>query len=88
MAYDVGGMRLAVAGADGSGERFIPIDVSAIARERPPAYGPPAIAAAELQLRAAAGDLLRVMRDQDEDVAWQHSLRVRRALRARARPSV
>jgi TolB protein len=30
VAYDVGGTRLAVAGADGSGERFIPIDVSAI----------------------------------------------------------
>jgi hypothetical protein len=60
--------------------------VAEIARARPPAYGPPAIAAAELQLRAAANDLLRVMRDQDEDAAWQHSLRVRRAVRA-SRPA-
>ena len=54
----------------------------AIADERPPAYGPPAIAAAQLQLQAAASDLLRVMRDQDEDAAWQHSMRVRRAVRS------
>jgi uncharacterized membrane protein YgaE (UPF0421/DUF939 family) len=56
--------------------------VSAIAEERPPAYGPPAVAATELQLRAAATDLLRVMRDQDEDAAWQHSMRIRRAVRS------
>jgi uncharacterized membrane protein YgaE (UPF0421/DUF939 family) len=60
--------------------------VSAIARERPPAYGPPAIAAAELQLRAAANDLLRVMRDQEEDAAWQHSMRMRRAVQT-SRPA-
>ena len=60
--------------------------VAAIAAERPPAYGPPEIAAAGLQLRAAANDLLRVMRDQDEDLAWRHSLRVRRAVRA-SRPA-
>jgi len=60
--------------------------ISAIAGERPPAYGPPPVAAAELQLHAAAGDLLRVMRDQDEDAAWQHSTRVRRAVRS-SRPA-
>ncbi len=60
--------------------------VTAIAEERPPAYGPPAIAAAELQLRAAAVDLLRVMRDQEEDAAWQHGLRVRQAVRS-SRPA-
>ncbi|HKN94996.1 MAG TPA: FUSC family protein [Thermoleophilaceae bacterium] len=60
--------------------------VTAIADERPPSYGPPEIAATELQLRAAAGDLLRVMRDQDEDLAWRHSLRVRNAVRA-SRPA-
>lgn len=60
--------------------------VTAIAHERPPAYGPPAIAAAELQLRACAVDLLRVMRDQDEHEAWQRGLRVRRAVRS-SRPA-
>ncbi|HEY2600881.1 MAG TPA: FUSC family protein [Thermoleophilaceae bacterium] len=60
--------------------------VKTIARERPPAYGPPAIAAAELQLRAAAIDLARVMRDQDEDAAWRHSLRMRSAVRS-SRPA-
>jgi uncharacterized membrane protein YgaE (UPF0421/DUF939 family) len=60
--------------------------ITAVAEERPPAYGPPAVAAAELQLHAAAGDLLRVMRDQDEDAAWQHSMRVRRAVRS-SRPA-
>jgi uncharacterized membrane protein YgaE (UPF0421/DUF939 family) len=60
--------------------------VREIAGERPPSYGPPEIAAAELQLRAAAGDLLRVMRDQDEDLAWRHSLRVRTAVRS-SRPA-
>jgi uncharacterized membrane protein YgaE (UPF0421/DUF939 family) len=60
--------------------------MTVIAEERPPAYGPPAVAAAELQLHAAAGDLLRVMRDQDEDQAWQHSMRVRRAVRT-SRPA-
>jgi uncharacterized membrane protein YgaE (UPF0421/DUF939 family) len=60
--------------------------VTSIATERPPAYGPPAIAAAELQLRAAAVDLLRVMRDQDEDAAWRHGLRVRSAMRS-SRPA-
>jgi uncharacterized membrane protein YgaE (UPF0421/DUF939 family) len=54
--------------------------VTAIANERPSPYGPPVIAAAELQLRAAAVDLLRVMRDQDEDAAWRHGLRVRSAM--------
>lgn len=54
--------------------------VMAIAKERPAPYAPPEIASAELQLRAAANDLLRVMRDQDEDLAWRHSLRVRRAV--------
>lgn len=60
--------------------------VGAIAEERPASYGPPAIAAAELELRAAANDLLRVMRDQDEDLAWRHSLRVRGAVRS-SRPA-
>jgi uncharacterized membrane protein YgaE (UPF0421/DUF939 family) len=54
--------------------------VTAIAEERMPTYGPPAIAAAELQLQAAAVDLLRVMRDQDEDAAWRHGLRMRSAV--------
>jgi hypothetical protein len=54
--------------------------VTVIAKGRPPTYGPPAIAAAELQLQAAAIDLLRVMRDQDEDVAWRHGLRMRSAM--------
>jgi hypothetical protein len=60
--------------------------VSAIAKDRPPAYGPPAIAAAELQLRDCAVDLLRVMRDQDEDAAWRHGLRMRSAVRS-SRPA-
>lgn len=60
--------------------------VTAIVEERPEPYGPPAIAAAELQLRAAAVDLLRVMRDEDEDLAWRHGLRVRTAVRS-SRPS-
>jgi uncharacterized membrane protein YgaE (UPF0421/DUF939 family) len=60
--------------------------VTAIAKDRPPAYGPPAIAAAELQLRECAIDILRVMRDQDEDAAWRHGLRVRRAVRS-SRPA-
>jgi uncharacterized membrane protein YgaE (UPF0421/DUF939 family) len=73
-------------GADHEERERVREQVRAIAAERPPAYGPPAIAAAELQLRAAAGDLLRVMRDQDEDAAWQHSMRVRRAVRS-SRPA-
>jgi uncharacterized membrane protein YgaE (UPF0421/DUF939 family) len=60
--------------------------VSAIADATASTYGPPGIAAAELQLRAAAGDLLRVMRDQDEEAAWQHGLRVRSAVRS-SRPA-
>jgi uncharacterized membrane protein YgaE (UPF0421/DUF939 family) len=60
--------------------------VTGIAEQRPPLYGPPAIAAAELQLQAAAVDLLRVMRDQDEDAAWRHGLRVRSAVRS-SRPA-
>ncbi len=55
--------------------------MSAIAESRPPAYGPPAIAATELELRAAASDLLRVMRDQDEAAAWQRAVRLRSAVR-------
>lgn len=54
--------------------------VTAIATERPPPYGPPAIASTELQLRECAIDLLRVMRDQDEDAAWRHGLRMRSAV--------
>jgi uncharacterized membrane protein YgaE (UPF0421/DUF939 family) len=50
--------------------------------ERPHPYGPPAVAAAEIQLRSAAADLLRVMRDEDEDAAWQHAVRVRTAVRS------
>jgi uncharacterized membrane protein YgaE (UPF0421/DUF939 family) len=56
--------------------------VSSIAKSRPPVYGPPAVAAAELQLRVAAADLLRVMRDQDEDAAWRHGMRMRSAVSA------
>jgi uncharacterized membrane protein YgaE (UPF0421/DUF939 family) len=60
--------------------------VRALAEQAPNSYGPPAIAAAELQLRAAAVDLLRVMRDQDEDAAWRHGLRMRSAVRS-SRPA-
>jgi uncharacterized membrane protein YgaE (UPF0421/DUF939 family) len=60
--------------------------VTEIADAPAPSYGPPAIAAAELQLRAAAVDLLRVMRDQDEDAAWRHGMRVRSAVRT-SRPA-
>ena len=62
--------------------------VSAIAEAAgfPTLPGPPGIAAAELQLQAAAGDLLRVMRDEDEDAAWRHGMRVRSAVRA-SRPA-
>lgn len=59
---------------------------TALAKERPPTYGPPAIAAAELQLQVAAVDLLRVMRDQDEDAAWRYGLRMRTAMRT-SRPA-
>jgi hypothetical protein len=59
---------------------------TAIAERGTQSYGPPAVAAAEIQLRAAASDLLRVMRDEDEDAAWQHAVRVRRAVRS-SRPA-
>jgi uncharacterized membrane protein YgaE (UPF0421/DUF939 family) len=55
---------------------------TAIAERGTQSYGPPAVAAAEIQLRAAASDLLRVMRDEDEDAAWQHAVRVRTAVRS------
>jgi uncharacterized membrane protein YgaE (UPF0421/DUF939 family) len=58
----------------------------AIAEGAAPTHGPPGIAAAELQLQAAAGDLLRVMRDEDEDAAWRHGMRVRSAVRS-SRPA-
>jgi uncharacterized membrane protein YgaE (UPF0421/DUF939 family) len=57
-----------------------------LAEQPASSYGPPAIAAAELQLQAAAFDLLRVMRDQDEDAAWRHGLRMRSAVSA-SRPA-
>jgi uncharacterized membrane protein YgaE (UPF0421/DUF939 family) len=57
-----------------------------LAEQPASSYGPPAIAAAELQLHAAAFDLLRVMRDQDEDAAWRHGLRMRSAVSA-SRPA-
>ena len=41
--------------------------VRSLAEAGPPAYGRPAVAAAGLQVRAAATDLLRVIRDQDEE---------------------
>jgi len=52
--------------------------------ERPPAYGPPEVAATEIELRAAAADLLRVIRDEDEDTAWRRAVRVREAASAAA----
>jgi uncharacterized membrane protein YgaE (UPF0421/DUF939 family) len=55
-------------------------EVGAIANMRP-FYRPPAIAATGLQLRAAASDLLRVIRDQDEAAAWQRAVRLRSAVR-------
>ena len=54
--------------------------------ERRHSYGPPAVAAAEIQLYAAAADLLRVMRGEDEDAAWQHAVRLRSAVRS-SRPA-
>ena len=56
-----------------------------IAEERPPVYGPPAGAAAELHVQAAAADLLRVMRAEDEDAAWRRATRVRTAVTERSR---
>jgi uncharacterized membrane protein YgaE (UPF0421/DUF939 family) len=60
--------------------------VSALAEEPATSYGPVEIASAELQLRAAAVDLLRVMRDEEEDAAWRHGLRMRSAVRS-SRPA-
>jgi uncharacterized membrane protein YgaE (UPF0421/DUF939 family) len=56
----------------------------AIADQRSPVYGPPEVAATELQVRVAANDLLRVMRDEDEEAAWQRAVRVRAAARTSA----
>ena len=50
-----------------------------MADQREPVYGPPEVAATELELRAAAGDALRVIRDDDEDAAWRRSARMRAA---------
>jgi uncharacterized membrane protein YgaE (UPF0421/DUF939 family) len=58
--------------------------VHQLLEERPPVYGPPEVAAAEIELRAAAADLLRVIRDEDEDAAWRRAVRVREAASAAA----
>jgi uncharacterized membrane protein YgaE (UPF0421/DUF939 family) len=58
--------------------------VQRIAAERSPLYGPPEVAATELQLRAAAKDLLRVMRGEEEEAAWRRAMRVRAAERTGA----
>jgi uncharacterized membrane protein YgaE (UPF0421/DUF939 family) len=58
--------------------------VQGIAAERAPLYGPPEVAATELQVRAAANDLLRVMRGEDEEAAWRRAMRVRAAERTGA----
>jgi uncharacterized membrane protein YgaE (UPF0421/DUF939 family) len=55
-----------------------------IASERAPLYGPPELAATELQVRAAANDLLRVMRGEEEEAAWRRAMRVRAAVRTGA----
>jgi uncharacterized membrane protein YgaE (UPF0421/DUF939 family) len=55
-----------------------------IASERAPLYGPPEVAATELQVRAAANDLLRVMRGDEEEAAWRRAMRVRAAERTDA----
>jgi uncharacterized membrane protein YgaE (UPF0421/DUF939 family) len=73
-------------GASPEQRRRVRAVLRSMAEERPPVYGPPAVAAAELQLRAAAADLLRVMREEDEDVAWQRAMRMRSAVRA-SRPA-
>jgi uncharacterized membrane protein YgaE (UPF0421/DUF939 family) len=51
--------------------------VQSIADRRTPLVGPPEVAATELQVRAAAKDLLRVMRGDEEEDAWRRSVRVR-----------
>ncbi len=58
--------------------------VNELLEERAPVYGPPEVAATEIELRAAAGDLLRVIRDEDEDAAWRRAVRVREAASAAA----
>jgi len=58
--------------------------VQRIASERTPLYGAPELAATELQVRAAAKDLLRVMRSEDEAAAWRRAMRVRAAERTEA----
>jgi uncharacterized membrane protein YgaE (UPF0421/DUF939 family) len=58
--------------------------VQSMVEERAPVYGPPAVAATELQVRAAAGDLLRVIRGEEEDAAWRRAIRVRAAARSSA----
>jgi hypothetical protein len=58
--------------------------LQAIAEQRAPVYGPPEVAAAELQVRAAASDLLRVIRGEEEDAAWRRAIRVRAAARSSA----
>jgi uncharacterized membrane protein YgaE (UPF0421/DUF939 family) len=55
-----------------------------IASERTPLYGPPEVAATELQVRAAANDLLRVIRGEQEEAAWRRAMRVRAAERTGA----
>jgi uncharacterized membrane protein YgaE (UPF0421/DUF939 family) len=77
--------RVLARGADPEERRRVR-ELATVMAERPHSYGPPAVAAAEIQLRAAAEDLLRVMRDEDEDAAWQHAVRVRRAVRS-SRPA-
>jgi uncharacterized membrane protein YgaE (UPF0421/DUF939 family) len=58
--------------------------VQSMSEQRAPVYGPPELAAAELQVRAAASDLLRVIRGEEEDAAWRRTIRVRAAARSSA----
>jgi hypothetical protein len=58
--------------------------VQRIASQRTPLYGPPELAATELQVRAAANDLLRVIRGEDEESAWRRAMHVRAAERTEA----
>jgi uncharacterized membrane protein YgaE (UPF0421/DUF939 family) len=73
-------------GANPEERRQVREFATALAERGTQSYGPPAVAAAELQLRAAASDLLRVMRGEDEDEAWRHAVRVRSAVRS-SRPA-
>jgi hypothetical protein len=58
--------------------------LQSLAEQRSPFYGPPEVAATELQVRAAAKDLLRVIRGEEEDAGWQRAIRVRAAARSSA----